>query len=414
MARQIIAVGSAGNDGTGDTLRSGAIKMNSNFAELYQEVAGLGLLVSDSAGGLNLEGISFDQRSVVFIGVDSPNSTPADNNETYLRATEPTKDNVIILPDSGGTVALLSDIAINPNILDSAAIIAFTSSLDSAKTIDLIEQNSIDSVGVINLIDTTYINNRVDPGLDSTLTRQEIDAYVTKNYLTSNNLALDSGLTIQLIDSNLNNRTLGLDSAAWNQMAQSLEVSLIPDTTAARDLGSNTKRYRDAYLTTSLELDSARFTYTTGNDRLTIENLSQLKFKANNSTDSAVFVLGNVSGDKYVSLNTNFVPVFDSTYDLGTATLRWKDLYLSGNTIYIGDSATIQKGTGFNDNGGLRLNLAMYLDADLPTDGKAGDLLIIIDGDSSTGGPVLAFKDSDNGFYVKFNSAATQGGGGGF
>ena len=41
MARQIIAVGSAGNDGTGDTLRSGAIKMNSNFAELYQEVAGL-------------------------------------------------------------------------------------------------------------------------------------------------------------------------------------------------------------------------------------------------------------------------------------------------------------------------------------------------------------------------------------
>jgi len=335
MARQIIAVGSAGNDGTGDTLRSGAIKMNSNFAELYQEVAGLGLLVSDSAGGLNLEGISFDQRSVVFIGVDSPNSTPADNNETYLRATEPTKDNVIILPDSSGIVALLSDIAINPNILDSAAIIAFTSSLDSAKTIDLIEQNSIDSVGVVNLIDTTYINNRVDPGLDSTLTRQEIDAYVTKSYLTSNNLTLDSGLTIQLIDSNLNNRTIGtLDSAAWNQMAQAVQVPLVPDSNNIRDLGSSA--------------------------------------------------------------------------------LRWKDLYLSGNTIFIGDSATIQKGAGFNDNGGLRLNLAMYLDADLPGDGKAGDLLIIIDGDSATGGPVLAFKDSDNGFYVKFNSAAAQGGGGGF
>ena len=113
-------------------------------------------------------------------------------------------------------------------------------------------------------------------------------------------------------------------------------------------------------------------------------------------------------------MNTNFIPTNDSSFDLGAPGLRWKDLYLSGNTIYLGDSATIQKGSGINDNGGLRLNLAMYLDADIPTDGKAGDLLIILDGDSDTGGPVLAFKDSDNGFYVKFNSAAAQGGGGGF
>lgn len=35
MAQQIINVGSAANDGTGDTLRSGATKINANFAELY-------------------------------------------------------------------------------------------------------------------------------------------------------------------------------------------------------------------------------------------------------------------------------------------------------------------------------------------------------------------------------------------
>lgn len=412
MARQIIAVGSAGNDGTGDTLRSGAIKMNSNFEELYKDVANLGVLVSDSAGGLNLEGISFDQRSVVFIGVDSPNSTPSDTNETYLRATEPTKDNIIILPDSSGTVALISDIAKNPAVLDSAAILSFvTSGIDSAATITLIEQNSIDSVGVINLIDAGYIGARVNPGLDSYYAAARIDEYVTKSYLVTNNLVLDSALVLQIIDSQLSSY---LDSADFNSLAGALEVSLIPNSTGTRSLGTNTLRFNDLYLSNSLELDSARLTYTTGNDRLTIENLSQLKLKANNSTDSAVFVLGNVSGDKYVSLNTNFVPVFDSTYDLGSSSLRWKDLYLSGNTIYIGDSATIQKGSGFNDNGGLRLNLAMYLDADLPTDGKAGDLLIILDGDSNTGGPVLAFKDSDNGFYVKFNSAQSQGGGGGF
>ena len=413
MARAIIAVGSAGNDGTGDTLRAGAIKMNSNFEELYRDVSNLGVLVSDSAGGLNLEGISFDQRSVVFIGVDSPNSTPADNNETYLRATEPTKDNIIILPDSGGTVALLSDIKINPAVLDSAAVIALVGGgVDSAATITLIQENSIDSVGVINLVDATYINNRINPGLDSYYASAHIDDYVTKGYLVTNNLALDSGLVNDLINLKLGSY---LDSADfYNMLDSGLNKSILPDITGARDIGSNTKRYRDAYLATSLELDSARFTYTTGNDRLTIENLSQLKLKANNSTDSAVFILGNVSGDKYVSLNTNFVPVFDSTYDLGTATLRWKDLYLSGNTIYLGDSATISRGSGENANGGLRLTLAQYYDADLPTDGKAGDLLIILDGDSATGGPVLGFKDSDNGVYVKFNAAQSTGGGGGF
>ena len=35
MTQQIINVGSAANDGTGDTLRSGATKINANFAELY-------------------------------------------------------------------------------------------------------------------------------------------------------------------------------------------------------------------------------------------------------------------------------------------------------------------------------------------------------------------------------------------
>lgn len=35
MARQTIGVGSQANDGTGDTLRSAAIKMNNNFEELY-------------------------------------------------------------------------------------------------------------------------------------------------------------------------------------------------------------------------------------------------------------------------------------------------------------------------------------------------------------------------------------------
>ena len=35
MAKQQIGVGSASNDGTGDTLRQGAVKVNANFSEIY-------------------------------------------------------------------------------------------------------------------------------------------------------------------------------------------------------------------------------------------------------------------------------------------------------------------------------------------------------------------------------------------
>ena len=38
MAKQTIGIGSSANDGTGDTLRDGAVKLNANFDEIYQKL----------------------------------------------------------------------------------------------------------------------------------------------------------------------------------------------------------------------------------------------------------------------------------------------------------------------------------------------------------------------------------------
>jgi hypothetical protein len=46
MAKQVINVGSIANDGTGDTLRTGAQKINSNFTELYDSFAAASAQVS--------------------------------------------------------------------------------------------------------------------------------------------------------------------------------------------------------------------------------------------------------------------------------------------------------------------------------------------------------------------------------
>jgi hypothetical protein len=357
MARKEIFIGSAGNDGTGDTLRSGGQKINDNFAELYQDVAAMQLLVADSAGGLNLEGITFDQRAVVFIGEDSANSVPADNNETYLKAQEPTKDNIITLPDSSGRLALLTDIGA---AFDSQGVLDLIGThLDSALTIQLINEHAIDSTGVIGLVDADYIKQRQDPaGLDSALTRQEIDLYLTKYYLTSNNLVLDSG--------DVNNMMLGADGnfvdGRIDSSMRNLRTNIVPNITGTRRLGSNTNRFTDLFLSDQIELDSANITYSSSSARLLLDNVRVLKLQDQGTGDSGGFLINkNSSGEATITINSHFSPLDDSTYDLGDSNLKWRELYLSGSTIHLGGVKikAINNGSSIRveDSAGTEINL---------------------------------------------------------
>jgi hypothetical protein len=92
MARQIISTGTAANDGTGDTLRSGAVKINTNFAEIYE------FLGADS-DALSTQ-VRLEDSAVVFEGV------AADSHETRLIATGATADREINLPNASGNVVL--------------------------------------------------------------------------------------------------------------------------------------------------------------------------------------------------------------------------------------------------------------------------------------------------------------------
>ena len=56
---------------------------------------------------------------------------------------------------------------------------------------------------------------------------------------------------------------------------------------------------------------------------------------------------GNVDIPGNVNPTGNIIPSGNVTYDLGSATARWKDIYLSGSSIYLG-SATIEEDTNGN------------------------------------------------------------------
>ena len=90
MARQILNRGTTANDGTGDTLRVAAQKINENFQELYTTLG----------GDTTVPIVSLTGDGVVFEG-----STP-DAYETSLVAVEPTADNTVSLPNTSGTLVL--------------------------------------------------------------------------------------------------------------------------------------------------------------------------------------------------------------------------------------------------------------------------------------------------------------------
>lgn len=90
--REFIDKGTAANDGSGDTLRSGGTKIDNNFLRLWLWAGG----DSNSLSSY----ISIDSDEIVFEG------TSIDAFETRVKAIDPTSDNVVLVPDASGTLVL--------------------------------------------------------------------------------------------------------------------------------------------------------------------------------------------------------------------------------------------------------------------------------------------------------------------
>lgn len=61
--------------------------------------------------------------------------------------------------------------------------------------------------------------------------------------------------------------------------------------------------------------------------------------------DPALYAFKDLSNLTPTAINVDLIPDTDEAYDLGSASLKWKDLYLSGSTIYLGALTTITGST---------------------------------------------------------------------
>ena len=70
---------------------------------------------------------------------------------------------------------------------------------------------------------------------------------------------------------------------------------------------------------------------------------------SNGVTPGGVIVSGGTNADVDLSaVDQHIIPAIDVTYDLGTETNRWRDLYLSGDTIKLGDASISATGDGIS------------------------------------------------------------------
>jgi len=102
------------------------------------------------------------------------------------------------------------------------------------------------------------------------------------------------------------------------------------------------------------------------------------KVGINTTPFSTLDINGNTKINGAMNINGNIIPNLNEIYDLGSSDLRWKDIYLSGNTIDLGGTR-IQKDT----NGGIKITN----DEGDTLDGKFNNL--VIDGNVDISGNLI-------------------------
>ena len=113
-----------------------------------------------------------------------------------------------------------------------------------------------------------------------------------------------------------------------------VDQNIVPDTDNARDIGSSSKNFRNGYFKNVYVSGS---TLEVSNDT-TLKGDTVIGVNTGDSTEDTINVVA-----RFIS---NLEPLTTLTHDLGSPTRRWRDIYLSGNTIDLAGATISGDGTG--------------------------------------------------------------------
>lgn len=202
-----------------------------------------------------------------------------------------------------------------------------------------------DSAGVQavieNLVDSEYVFQRyhnIDGGVfDSTTTIAIIDEQFSLFNVAG---GVDSDDVKAIIDAAYINSQIGGATSSQTLLQVSGGTASVSGSTL--EGGTLTVQSGDlVFVNGALQTETDDYTITNGGATLTLASPPGSNF------DVSVVSVGGSGGSVDLSgISQSIIPDTDITYDLGSATNRFRDLYLSGNTINLGDTKIKASGTG--------------------------------------------------------------------
>tara|TARA_Y100001938_G_scaffold127317_1_gene180057 strand:+ start:1319 stop:5032 length:3714 start_codon:yes stop_codon:yes gene_type:complete len=338
LTNKTIALGS--NTVSGTTAQFNTALSDNDFATL----AGSETFTNKTLTSPNLTNPVITSGTLTFEG------STADSFETVLQVTDPTGDRTITFQNGSGTVAFLTDVTggATPGNFTSISLdnnIIFEGDNDNSfeTTVAVAEPTADRTVTIQDATHTLVGRDTTD-----TLTNKSID--LDSNTLTGTfaefNSALQSESFVGLAASQtLTNKTLTSPTLTTPSMTTPTITSggLVFEGSTA-----------DSFETTLTVTDpTADRTITIPNNTGTLALTSDITGGGSAGsfttlTSSGNTTIGNATSDSVTfnaRVNSNFVPAADDTHSLGTASLKWSALHVSGSTIFLGNAELQASGT---------------------------------------------------------------------
>ena len=216
---------------------------------------------------------------------------------------------------------------------------------------DIYDSDWVESIVDLEFLKSVVDSDYIHSAADSTWIKSDVGGGVTQSYVQG---FIDSAHIHNILAGGMNDL---------------LVKNITPDNDLVYDLGSPTRRFKDLYLSNStINLGTISLS-ATATDGLSVKDSggNTLKFKgidsdaASGMIDSAyvqsranseyirgvadsAYILSAADSEyvehiihsRFNNLNTSIIPLNDVVHDLGSPTKRFRDLYLSGNSLNIG------------------------------------------------------------------------------
>ena len=289
MAQQVINVGAAANDGTGDPLRTAYIKTNSNFGELYSRTQTSPPVSLDGSAGDTAGMYAYDSNYFYYCYANYTGNSQIWNQITNT-------GNVSVTNIASGNSSIQFD-----NINGNADI-----SIRGVANVAVFKSTGLNVTGAISATGAVTAAANVNAA----------NIYVSGQIVSNNNITgqyfVGNGAFLTGVTGSYNNGNVAVFLPTYTGAMPSLAGNI---TTTANVSGA-------FILGNGSQLTGLPATYANSN--------------------VATYLAGSAG---------NIIPAANVTYSLGDATHQWKDLWVSNSTIYINSVPVSVSGNTLQVNG---------------------------------------------------------------